>query len=135
MGLQGHVAKSGLEPALLHLVYLRVSQINGCAFCVDMHSKDLTALGETAERLNMLVVWREARSFSSRERVALAYSEALTTLSRDGVPDDVYAQALAEFGDTLLVELTLAIGTINVWNRLSIAFHTEPGSYKAPSHG
>jgi AhpD family alkylhydroperoxidase len=135
LALQAHVEKSGLEPGLLHLVYLRVSQLNGCAYCVDMHSKDLAAMGESAARLNLLVVWREASSFSPRERAALAYAEALTKLAHDGVADDVYAQALGEFGDTLLVELTLAVSTINAWNRLSIAFRNEPGSYRARAHG
>jgi AhpD family alkylhydroperoxidase len=126
-----HVRKSGLEPGLVDLVMLRVSQINGCAFCVDMHDKDLRAAGETPERLAMLCVWREAPSFTARERAALAYAEAVTVLGRDPVPDDVYGAARAELGDEALVALTLAIGVINVWNRFNIAFRTPAGTYEA----
>lgn len=130
LALEGHVRESGLERRLLDLVYLRVSQINGCAFCVDMHDKDLRAAGETCERLAMLPVWREAHVFTSRERAALALSEAVTELGRDGVSEGVYDAARAELGDEQLVELVLAIGTINAWNRLGIAFRSEPGKYQ-----
>jgi len=130
LSLEGHVRKSGLDRALLDLVYLRVSQINGCAFCVDMHDKDLRAAGETPERLALLAVWQEAPSFSPRERAALAYAEAVTRLGHDPVPDATYQAALAEFGDALLVELTLAIATINAWNRLGIAFRSPAGLYQ-----
>jgi AhpD family alkylhydroperoxidase len=130
IALQTHVRKSGLDPRLENLVYLRVSQLNGCAYCTDMHDKDLRADGETAERLAMLVVWREAHNFSARERCAFAWAEAVTLLGKDGVPDDVYEAARSEFGETGLVELTLAVATINAWNRMGIAFRAEPGKYQ-----
>jgi AhpD family alkylhydroperoxidase len=130
LALEGHVRKSGLDHRLIDLVYLRVSQINGCAFCVDMHSKDLRAAGETPERLALVCVWREAPSFTPRERAALAYAEALTVITHDGVTASVYDAARAELGDAPLVELTLAITTINAWNRLNIAFQLPPGDYQ-----
>lgn len=131
LALEDHVRKSGLDRALLDLVYLRVSQINGCAFCVDMHDKDLRAAGEKPERLAMLCVWREAPSFTSRERAALAYAEAVTVLGHDPVPDAVYEEARRELGDAHLVELTIAVATINVWNRLNVSFRTPAGTYQA----
>jgi AhpD family alkylhydroperoxidase len=124
------VRKSGLDDGLLDLVYLRVSQINGCAFCVDMHSKDLRAAGETPERLALLVAWREAPSFTARERAALAFAEALTELGRDGVANAVYEEARAQLGDAPLVELALAVATINAWNRMGIAFRAKAGVYQ-----
>jgi AhpD family alkylhydroperoxidase len=131
LALGGHVRKSGLDHRLLALVDLRVSQINGCAFCVDMHSKELRAAGETEERLALLCVWREAgSSFTPRERAALAFAEALTTLGHAGVPDDVYAAAQGELGDKALVDMTLAVATINAWNRLNVAFQSPPGAYQ-----
>jgi AhpD family alkylhydroperoxidase len=131
LALNEHVhTQSGLESRLVHLVFLRVSQLNGCAFCVDMHDKDLRAAGETPERLAMLVVWREAHNFSPRERSAFAWAEAVTQLGPHGVPDDVYEAARAEFGEAGLVELTLAVAMINTWNRMSIAFQSEPGKYQ-----
>lgn len=131
LALEGQVRKSGLEHGLLELVRLRVSQVNGCAFCVDMHDKDLRAAGEKPERLALLCVWREAPSFTPRERVALAYAEAVTVLGHDPVPDSVYEAARAEFGDAALVELTLAVATINAWNRFGIAFRSAAGTYQA----
>lgn len=131
LALNEHVhSKSGLETGLVHLVFLRVSQLNGCAFCVDMHDKDLRAAGETPERLAMLVVWREAHNFTPRERTAFAWAEAVTRLGPHGVPDDVYEAARAEFGEAGLVELTLAVAMINTWNRMGIAFQSEPGKYQ-----
>lgn len=130
LALEGHVRKSGLEHGLLDLVYLRVSQINGCAYCIDMHDKDLRAAGEKPERLALLSVWREAPSFTPRERVALAYAEAVTVLGHDPVADSVYEAARTEFGDATLVELTLAVTTINAWNRLNIAFRAPAGAYQ-----
>jgi AhpD family alkylhydroperoxidase len=130
LALEGQVRKSGLDRKLVDLVYLRVSQINGCAFCVDMHDKDLRAAGETPERLTLLCVWREAPSFTSRERAALALAEAITTIGHDGVSDDVYDAARAEFGDAALVELTLAVVTINAWNRMNIVFRSPVGGYQ-----
>jgi len=132
LALNDHVHnQSGIEPGLQHLVYLRVSQLNGCAFCVDMHDKDLRAAGETPERLAMLVVWREAHNFTPRERTALAWAEAVTLLGPHGVGDDVYEAARTEFGEAGLVELTLVVAMINTWNRMGIAFRSEPGKYQA----
>jgi AhpD family alkylhydroperoxidase len=130
LALEGYVRKTGLEHGLLDLVCLRVSQINGCAYCVDMHGKDLLAAGEKPERLAMLCVWREAPSFTARERAALAYAEAVTTLGREGVSDAVYEAAHKEFGDAALVDLTLAVATINAWNRLNVAFQAPAGGYQ-----
>ena len=133
LALEGHVRKSGLERGLLDLVYLRVSQLNGCAFCIDMHDKDLRAGGEKPERLSLVCAWPEAPSFTPRERAALAYAEAVTALGPDPVSDGVYETARAEFGDAALVDLTLAVATINAWNRLNIAFRAPAGVYQPRS--
>jgi AhpD family alkylhydroperoxidase len=130
LALEGHVRKSGLDHRLLDLIDLRVSQINGCAFCVDMHSKDLRAAGESEERRALVCVWREAPSFTPRERAALAFAEAVTTLGPTGVPDAVYEAARTELGDRALVDLTLAIATINAWNRLGVTFQSPAGAYQ-----
>jgi AhpD family alkylhydroperoxidase len=130
LALETQVRKSSLDHALIDLVYLRVSQLNGCAFCIDMHSKDLRAAGETPERLALLIAWREAPSFTARERAALAYAEAVTKLGDDPVNDAVYAAAQKELGDVGLVELTLAITAINAWNRFGIAFRSPAGTYQ-----
>ena len=130
LGLHKPLSQSGLEKGLLDLVYFRVSQMNGCAFCLDMHSKDLRAEGETEQRLYVLEAWRESPFYSDRERAALAWAEAVTTLRDKEVSDDVYEQARAQFGETELVNLTLAVIAINGWNRLNIAFRTTPGSYR-----
>ena len=130
LGLHKPLSQSGLEKCLLDLVYFRVSQINGCAFCLDMHSKDLRAEGETEQRLYVLEAWRESPFYSDRERAALAWAEAVTTLSNKDVPDDVYEQARAQFSEAELVNLTLAVIAINGWNRLNIAFRTTPGTYE-----
>src|ERR1051325_11673678 len=124
------VAHSGLETSLINLIDFRVSQINGCAYCLDMHSKDLRAAGETEQRLYVLEAWRESPFYSERERAALAWAEAVTTLSDKNVPDDVYEQARAQFSEAELANLTLAVIAINGWNRLNIAFHTTPGTYE-----
>ena len=129
-GLHKPLSQSGLEKGLLDLVYFRVSQINGCAFCLDMHSKDLRAAGETEQRLYVLEAWRESPFYSDRERAALAWAEAVTTLSNKDVPDDVHEQARAQFSEAELVNLTLAVIAINGWNRLNIAFRTTPGTYE-----
>jgi len=132
--LEKLVRGSGLDRALLNLVYLRVSQINGCAFCVDMHSKDLRATGESDERLACLSVWRESPFFTGRERAALAWAEAVTVLGADHVSELVYAEARLELDERHLIWLTLAVSTINAWNRMAIAFRSVPGRYK-PSTG
>ena len=129
-GLEAYLAKCGLEPSLLHLLKFRVSQINGCAYCLDMHSKDLRAAGESEQRLYLLDAWREAPFYTERERAALAWAEAVTLVTEGHVPDEVYEQARAAFNEEELVNLTLAVVAINGWNRLSIAFRVEPGSYQ-----
>ena len=129
-GLGAYLAKCGLEPSLLHLLEFRVSQINGCAYCLDMHSKDLRAAGETEQRLYVLEAWREAPFYTERERAALAWAEAVTLVTEGHVPDEVYEQARGQFSEEELVNLTLAVVTINGWNRLNIAFRTEAGSYQ-----
>src|SRR5215211_3402621 len=134
LGLEAYLAKCGLEKSLLTLLDFRVSQINGCAYCLDMHSKDLRAAGETEQRLYLLDAWREAPFYTERERAALAWAEAVTLVTEGHVPDEVYEQARAEFNEEELVNLTLAVVAINGWNRLSIAFRVTPGSYQPSSH-
>jgi len=127
--MQHYSRDSGLEHSLLELVKLRASQINGCAYCLDMHSKDARAEGETEQRIYVLSAWREAPFYTPRERAALAWTEAVTLIA-DGVPDELYERARAQFDEKELVDLTMAIITINGWNRLSIAFGSEVGSYR-----
>ncbi|MGQ3012597.1 MAG: carboxymuconolactone decarboxylase family protein [Flavobacteriales bacterium] len=134
-GIRVHLSKSGLSKQLLELVYFRVSQINGCGFCLDMHSKELRAAGETGQRLFLLNAWREAPLYSERERAALAWAEAVTVLKDREVPDDVFAMARAQFSETELVDLTLAIATINTYNRFNIAFRTPAGGYVVGQFG
>jgi AhpD family alkylhydroperoxidase len=129
-GLEKYVHASGLEESLLELVKIRASQINGCAFCLDMHIKDARAAGETEERIYLLNAWKEAPNYSPRERAALAWTEAVTLISEDRVPDAVYDLARSQFSEKELVDLTMAIVAINGWNRLEIAFRGEPGLYK-----
>ena len=129
-GLETYLAKCGLEASLLHLLKLRVSQINGCAYCIDMHWKDLRAGGETEQRLYMLDAWRESPFYSERERAALAWAEAVTLVTEGHVPDEVFEEARGQFDDAELADLTLAVVAINGWNRLNIAFRTVPGSYQ-----
>jgi AhpD family alkylhydroperoxidase len=128
--LEKHVRSSGLDPMLLNLVYLRVSQLNGCAYCIDAHAKDLRAGGETEQRIYELQAWREAPFYSDRERAALAWAEVVTSLGEDHVGEAAFAAARRTFSDHDLVELTLAIATINAWNRIAIAFRSVPGSYR-----
>jgi AhpD family alkylhydroperoxidase len=129
--LEGYIRKSSkLEPSLLELVRMRASQINGCAFCLDMHSKDARANGETEQRLYALNAWRETPFFTDRERAALAWTEAVTLISESHAPDDVYEEARQRFSEEELVNLTLAIATINGWNRLAIGFRQVPGEYQ-----
>lgn len=128
--VNSYVNHSGLEKSLLELVKLRASQINQCAYCIDMHYKDARAAGETEQRLYMLNAWREAPCYTERERAALAFTEAVTLLSESNVPDDVYEQARAQFSDEELVNLTMAIIVINGWNRLSVTFRTPSGTYQ-----
>ncbi len=130
LGLEKYVHGTGLEPALLELVKVRASQINGCAYCLDMHTKDARARGEKEQRLYAVAAWHEAPFFSERERAALAWTEAVTLVSETHIPDEAYEAARRQFGEKELVDLTLAIVAINGWNRLAIAFRTVPGSYK-----
>lgn len=131
--LERHVRQSGLDHRLLELVKTRASQLNGCAYCLDMHTKDARAAGETEQRLYALSAWRETPFFDKRERAALGWTEAVTRLSGDDpVPDLVYHEARSHFDERQLVDLTLAVVAINGWNRLAIAFRKEPGTYQPP---
>jgi AhpD family alkylhydroperoxidase len=128
----GYVAKCGLPKALVDLVYLRASQINGCAFCINMHSHDLMKAGVPAQKLMLLSAWHEARGqFTPTEQAALQWAEAVTLIAGTGVPDAVYQVAIAVFTEKELVDLTLAIGLINTYNRLSISFHRTPDGVPA----
>jgi AhpD family alkylhydroperoxidase len=129
--LHSYVHKCGLERGLLELVKLRASQINGCAHCIDMHSKELRADGESEQRLYLLDAWRESPFYSERERAALAWTEALTLVTQGHVSDDTYEAARVQFDERELADLTLTIVAINGANRLNIAFRTVPGSYRA----
>ena len=128
--VESYVRQSGVEHALLELVKTRVSQINGCAYCLDMHTKEARAHGESEQRLFVLSEWRETTFYSDRERAALAWAEAVTRISGDAVPDELFAEVRRHFDEKSLVDLTLAIIAINGWNRLAIPFRSEPGSYR-----
>lgn len=124
--LESRIRAAGLEPGLLHLVKFRASQLNGCAYCLEMHSREARAEGEREERLYLLAAWRETPLYSPRERAALAWTEAVTRIAETAAPDADYEAARAQFADAELVALTLAITTINAWNRLAIAFRKPP---------
>ncbi len=130
LGLEKYLHECGLEEGLLHLIKLRASQINGCAFCLDMHWKDLRAIGETEQRLYSLDAWAECPYYTDRERAALAWTDSVTLISETHVPDEVYERARKQFSEKELADLTLAVATINAWNRLSIAGRTTPGTYQ-----
>ena len=129
--LDGYLKHCGLERSLLLLCQLRASQINGCAYCLDMHWKDLRAIGEGEQRLYSLDAWRECQYYTDRERAALAWTEAVTLVADGHVPDAVYDQVRPHFSEKELADLTLAVAAINAWNRLSIAARIVPGAYKA----
>jgi len=131
LGLRKYVMKSGIERSLIDLIVLRASQINHCAFCIDMHFKDARASGETEQRLYSLEVWRETGFYSDRERAGLAWTEAVTLLTEGYVPDEVYEQVQEQFTETELVSLTMAVIEINGWNRLNVSFRTVPGQYQS----
>ncbi len=131
LNMETYVRGSGLEHSLLELVKTRVSQINGCAYCLDMHTKDARAAGETEQRLHVLAAWREAPFYTERERAALAWAEAVTLVATNDLPDALYKEVRAQFDEKALVDLTLAIVTINGWNRIAIGFRADVGSYKA----
>lgn len=133
-GLGAYLSKSPIEQSLLNLIYYRVSQINGCAYCIDMHTKDLLAAGENAQRLFVMNAWREAPVYSDRERAALAFADAVTKLGEYGVPDDVFENARQYFSDEELIDLSVAVIAINSYNRINIAFQTEAGSYQPGQH-
>jgi AhpD family alkylhydroperoxidase len=129
---QRYLNQCGLEESLLNLIKLRASQINGCAYCLDMHWKDLRALGESEQRLYGLDAWEESPYYSARERAALAWTESVTNVSQTHVPDAVYEEARKQFTEKQLADLTLAIAMINAWNRLAIAARSVPGTYQPP---
>jgi AhpD family alkylhydroperoxidase len=131
--LESYIRKAGLEPDLLELVRLRASQINGCAYCIDMHTKDARSQGENEQRLYGVGTWREAPFYSERERAALAWAESVTLVSEDQVPDEIYDLVKKHFTERELVDLTLVVIAINSWNRLAISFRTPAGSYQ-PDH-
>ena len=126
MALENQIASSGLEQSLMELVKTRASQINGCAFCVNMHTQDARKRGETEQRLYLLNAWREAPFYTERERAALAWTEAVTLISQTHAPDEVYTEVRAHFSEAETVNLTALIGAINSWNRLAIAFRAVP---------
>jgi AhpD family alkylhydroperoxidase len=132
-GLEKYIAQSGLDRKLIHLIKMRASQINGCAYCIDMHSKDARSLGETEQRLYGLDAWRETPYFTERERAALEWTEALTLISETHAPDSVYDELKKHFNEKEIVDLTIVVGTINMWNRLAISMRTVPGQYQ-PAH-
>jgi AhpD family alkylhydroperoxidase len=134
LGLERAVVTSGLEASLIELVKTRASQINGCAYCIDMHTRDAMKGGETPTRLFLLDAWREAPFYTPRERAALAWTEALTLITQGHVPDAVYEEARRQFNEKELTDLSIAITTINAWNRLSIAARTTPGTYKVGAY-
>ncbi|HEX4055064.1 MAG TPA: carboxymuconolactone decarboxylase family protein [Tepidisphaeraceae bacterium] len=130
--IEQFVRQCGLENSLLELVRLRASQINGCAYCIDMHTKDARAAGESEQRLYSLSVWRETPFYSERERAAMAWTEAVTLVSENHVPDEIYESVRRQFSEIEMVNLTMAIVAINGWNRLAISFRIEPGTYQVP---
>ncbi|MDP3581621.1 MAG: carboxymuconolactone decarboxylase family protein [Ignavibacteria bacterium] len=133
-GLGAYLAKSPVEKSLLELISLRVSQINGCAYCLDMHSKDLRATGETEQRLYMLDAWEEAPLYTQRERAALAWAEAVTKVAEGHVPDEIYEEAQKQFSEEELIDLTMAVISINSYNRINVAFRTKAGTYQVGQH-
>jgi AhpD family alkylhydroperoxidase len=133
LGLQNYVNASGLEHSVLELVKMRTSQINGCAYCLDMHSKDMRAAGETEQRIYLLNAWRETSLYTPRERAALEWTEAMTLVSETHVPDSAYAAVREQFSEEEIVNLSLAIVAINGWNRLCIGLRVEAGTYQPRS--
>ncbi len=134
-GLEKYIRGCGLEHSLLELVKVRASQINGCAFCIDMHTKDARAGGETEQRLYALSAWPETPFFSDRERAALEWTEELTRIAESDVSDELYERMRRHFSEQELVNLTLAVVTINAWNRFAISFRSVPGSYQPNAAG
>ncbi len=131
-GLESYVRQSTIEKGLQDLVKVRASQLNGCAYCIDMHTKDARAGGETEQRLYALSAWRETPFFSERERAALAWTEAVTLIAEGHVPDEIFQAVRKHFSDKELVDLTFVVAAINAWNRMAISFRSLPGSYQPP---
>jgi AhpD family alkylhydroperoxidase len=129
-GLEHYLHTCGIEERLLHLIKLRASQINGCAYCLDMHWKDLRAIGESEQRLYSLDAWEESPYYTDRERAALEWTEAVTRVADGHVPDEVYESVRTQFNEKEIADLTVAVATINAWNRLSIAGRVTPGTYQ-----
>ncbi|MCC7195838.1 MAG: carboxymuconolactone decarboxylase family protein [Gemmatimonadaceae bacterium] len=134
LGFERYVHASGLDAKMIELVKMRASQINGCARCLDIHSKDALALGETAERLDCVAAWRDAPFYSAAERAALALTEAVTLVANEGVPDDVYAEVRRQFGERQTADLVVAINAINCWNRINVTARSTVGDHKAGGH-
>lgn len=134
-GLEAYLRESGLDKQLLHMIKLRASQMNGCAYCIDMHWKDARALGESEQRLYGLDAWRESPYYTDRERAALEWTEALTNITDGHVSDAVYDSVRGHFSEKELTDLSWAIAAINVWNRIAIASRSEAGNYKPGAHG
>lgn len=132
--LEQVIRNSGLDPKLIELVKIRASQINGCAFCIDMHTKDARLAGETEQRIYALSAWEETPFFTDRERAALAWAEALTDIQNGHAPDAVYQEVARHFNEAEIMMLSLAITTINAWNRIAIGFRSVPGTYQPGSH-
>lgn len=130
IGLEKYMAKTGLDKSLQELIKIRASQVNGCAFCLDMHTKDARKNGETEQRIYSLDAWRESPFYTEEEREALALTEAVTLVSETHVPDEVYERAKEQFGEKRLLQIIMAIVTINVWNRLAITTRMQPGSFE-----
>lgn len=133
IGLERYLRESGFEPSLLHLIRLRASQINGCAYCIDMHWKDAKAAGVPDQKLYELNAWGECSFYSDRERSALAWTEAVTQVASSRVPDELYERVRKQFNEKELADLTLAVAAINAWNRLAISARSEPGTYQVPT--
>jgi AhpD family alkylhydroperoxidase len=129
--LEKYIVACGLDHKLIHLLKMRASQVNGCAYCIDMHSKDARALGETEQRLYELDAWRETPFYSDRERAALEWTESLTLVSQTHVPDEVYETVEKHFSEKEIVDLSILVSVINLWNRLAISTRAVPGTYKA----
>jgi AhpD family alkylhydroperoxidase len=133
--LETYVRQSGLERSLLHLIKTRASQINGCAYCLEMHTREARADGESEERLYLLDAWRESPAYSERERAALTWTEAVTLVADSHIPDEVYRSASQQFTEKELVDLTMAVIAINGWNRLAIGFRALPAKHQVAQHG
>ena len=134
LGLERYLAETSIDVKLRDLLKLQVSQINGCAYCIDMHWKDLRKLGENEQRLYGLDAWRESPYYTDRERAALAWSEAVTNITDGHVPDEVHAEVRKHFSEAELVELTMTVATINAWNRLAVSFRYTAGTYQPSQH-